>query len=149
MEINSSLQENWLEFIDTLEKRFGTFEWFGHFTFREPLHPEQANKRWLRFIREINRKLYGKKHYKKGTEVFWVRATENQRRDAIHYHAFIGNGVRRLKRVDFMAIWEDIAEGYCRIWKYDGRINAKEYITKYIIKEGNIDIFYPKVCTSA
>jgi len=133
--------------IDDLEARFGKLEWFGHFTFAAPLHPEQANKRWLRFVREINRKLYGNRHYKHGEGCTWIRGIENQRRDAIHFHGFFGNGVHKLRRMDFVDLWYEMSEGFCRIYAYDGRNNAKDYITKYVVKEGEIDVYVPSSLT--
>ena len=142
-----TLKGCWSEFLGDLEARYGTWEWFGHFTFAEPLHPEQANKRWLRFVRQINRKLHGNRHYKHDKGITWVRGQENQKREAIHYHGFFGNGVRKLRRMDFVDIWHDVCDGICRIYAYDGRMNAKDYITKYVVKEGEIDVFIPKSLT--
>ena len=143
-----TLNGAWLDFLTLLESQYGQFEWFGHFTFKEPLHPEQANKRWLRFVRQINRKLYGRRFGDHRQGVTWVRGQENQKRDAIHYHGFFGNGVKKLRRLDFVDIWQDVCEGYCRIWSYDGRMNAKEYVTKYVIKEGEIDVHIPSILTA-
>jgi hypothetical protein len=145
--IKSPLQIAWVDLIDNVENKFGNLEWFGHFTFAEPLHPEQADKRWRRFVREINRKLYGNRHYKHGDGCTWVRGMENQRRDAIHYHGFFGNGVHKLRRMDFVDLWHETAEGICRIYAYDGDVNAKWYMTKYVVKEGEIDIYIPPSLT--
>lgn len=145
---NPTMNQAWIDFINTLEQRYGVFEWFGHFTFAVPLHPEQANKRWLRFVRLINRKLYGNRHYKHGEGVTWIRGQEDQRREAIHFHGFFGNGVHKLRRLDFMDIWNDVAGGYCRIWPYDGRTNAKEYVVKYVTKAGQIDVYVPPSLTN-
>jgi hypothetical protein len=142
-----TLKSSWSAFLGDLEERYGTWEWFGHFTFAEPLHPEQANKRWLRFVREINRKLYGNRHYKHDKGITWVRGQENQKREAIHYHGFFGNGVHKLRRMDFVDIWHDMSDGICRIYAYDGRMNAKDYVTKYVVKEGEIDVYIPKSLT--
>jgi hypothetical protein len=146
------ITQAWVDFIGNIEDRYGIFEWFGHFTFPVALHPEQADRRWLRFVRQINRKLYGNRHYKHGDGCTWVRGTENQKREAIHYHAFFGNGVRKLRRLDFMDIWSDISSddlvpGICRIWPYDGKMNAKSYLVKYQVKGGDIDVYVPPSLT--
>jgi hypothetical protein len=80
------LADNWVEFITNLED----WEWFCHFTFKEPVHPEQANKRYLRFIRDLNRHLFGRKYGDYGQGVSWVRALEWQKRDVVHFHCLIG-----------------------------------------------------------
>lgn len=141
------LTQAWVDFITGLETKYGNFEWFGHFTFAEPLHPEQANRRWLRFVRQVNRELYGNRHYKHGQGCTWVRGTENQKREAIHYHGFFGNGVHKLRRMSFVDLWYEQSEGICRIYPYDGRMNAKEYITKYQLKGGDIDVYVPSSLT--
>jgi hypothetical protein len=143
------ISQAWVDFIGNIEDLYGHFEWFGHFTFAEPLHPEQADKRWRRFVRVINRKLYGRRYGDHGDGITWVRGQENQRRDAIHYHAFFGNGVHKLRRMDFVDIWnqEEIAGGICRIWPYDGRLNAKSYVLKYQLKGGEIDVYVPSRLT--
>lgn len=141
--VGRGLSGAWTGFISDLEEKYGQYQWFGHFTFAEPLHPEQANKRWMRFVREINTKLYGRRFREHGDGITWARGQENQRRDAIHFHGFFGNGVKKLRRLDFMDIWQGMCEGYCRIWPYDGKMNAVSYITKYVVKEGDIDVFVP------
>lgn len=138
------VQSAWVQFIQDIENQYGQYEWFGHFTFAEPLHPEQADRRWRRFVKVINRKLYGRRYGDHGTGITWARGQENQKREAIHYHGFFGNGVRKLKRFDFMKVWEDTCEGYCRIYPYDGNMNAVSYITKYVLKEGDIDLYVPR-----
>lgn len=144
------ITQAWVDLIDQLETKYGVFEWFGSFTFAEPLHPEQANKRFLRLTRVLSKAVSGNRYYKHGTGISWVRGTESQKRDAIHYHAFFGNGVRKLRRLDFMDIWQspEIGGGYCRIWPYDGRINAKSYIVKYQLKGGEIDVYIPPSLTN-
>lgn len=143
MTYNEQTIQAWVDFLGDLEGRYGHFEWFGHFTFAEPLHPEQASKRWNRWLVPVNRELYGRRYGKHGQGALWVRAQENQRREAIHYHAFLGNGVSRLRRLSWMDKWTEIAGGYCRIWPYDGEQGAKEYITKYQLKEGEIELYVP------
>lgn len=49
--------------------------------------------------------------------------------------------------MDFVDIWHDMSDGICRIYSYDGRMNAKDYVTKYVVKEGEIDVYIPKSLT--
>lgn len=56
------LREAYIEWIKPLDD----WERYCHFTFRESVHPEQANKRFLRFIRDINRSIYGRRYNEHG-----------------------------------------------------------------------------------
>lgn len=133
------LRESWVEWISQLED----WEWYCHFTFREPVHPEQANKRYLRFMRDLNRNLYGRRYGDKGGGVPWVRGLEWQQRDVIHFHGLIGGGVSVLRRLAYMDRWNE-ENGFARIQPYDKEKGAIYYMVKYILKGGEIDLYVPK-----
>jgi len=52
--IKVDLKEAWAEFI----KRFEPYEWYVTLTFKDPKHPEAADKAFKRWIRYINLCLY-------------------------------------------------------------------------------------------
>ncbi len=60
-----SLSESWAEFIE----KFEPFSWYLTLTFREKIHPEQANRRYMRFVRRLNEAIYGKRYREKGKGV--------------------------------------------------------------------------------
>jgi len=101
-----------------------------------------------------------------------VRAMEKQKRDVIHFHCLLGSPeLYKLKRLDWMYQWEDncgwevsgypadpnrfdrlftgeqaktfnIKNGFARIYKYDSRLDGKNYVSKYVTKGAdNIDMY--------
>lgn len=137
------IADSTLNFLLDLGEQLGGWEWVCHNTFAEPLHPEQAEKRFNRWIRDINRELFGRRYGAHGNGVFWARGTERQERDAIHYHALIGGGVRKLKRLSWMDSWHQDAEGFARIWPPADLQKSIRYVTKYQVKGGEVDIYVP------
>lgn len=140
MELTQSqkLRAAWVGWISGLE----TWEWYCHFTFREAVHPEQSNRRYLRFMREINRSLFGRRYGDKGLGVPWVRGLEWQKRDVIHFHALFGGGVGVLRRLTYMDRWNH-ENGFARILPYDNKKGAIYYMVKYVLKGGEIDLYIP------
>jgi len=133
------LTQAWVSFIT----QFEPFELYLTLTFREEIHPEQADRRFKRFIRHINESLFGRRYREKGKGVYYVRALELQRRGVLHFHALLGGErVRRLRRLSLMdKWWED--NGFARVERYEKSKGAKSYLSKYVFKGGEIDIHMP------
>jgi hypothetical protein len=119
------------------------WEWFCTFTFREFVHPEAADKRFRVLISQANRVLFGTMWYKRGEGLRWVRALEYQKRDVIHYHALLA-GVEDLRRLFWMDRWHELA-GYARIEPIDCAAAVARYVSKYVVKGGEIDLGGPLV----
>jgi len=144
------LQTAWVE----LASKFEPYDLFVTLTFKESIHPEAAAKRYHRFIRKINERLFGRNYRKQGKGVVWVCALEHQRRGVIHFHSLIGNGAWKLLRIGVTDLWEDDIKykrsrngenGKAWTEKYDPEQGAKGYLAKYITKarQGEIDIHVP------
>jgi len=137
-----SLRDSWIGFIG----RFEPFELYATLTFVEDIHPEQADRRYKRFIRSINESLYGRRYRERGKSIYWVRALEFQRRQVIHFHALLGGGVYKLHRLRTMQLWEsEKGNGMARIEKYNPTLGARHYLSNYVSKRkgGEIDLFIP------
>ncbi len=138
------LHQAWINFI----KRYEPFMWYVTLTFKEPKHPESADKAFFRWIRHINESLYGRRYRERKKGVTWIKAIEYQRREVIHFHCLVGSPeLYKLRRLDFMKLWEsdcmntqEIINGYARISKYDHSRGAINYCSKYVLKGGEIDI---------
>lgn len=132
-----TLRDAWIQFIRKLEP----LDWFATFTFREPVHPEQANRRYRRFIRTLNENRFGKRFQEKGLGVYHINALEWQKREVLHFHSLIGGGLQDLDRFYWMELWNR-DNGFSRIYPYqpDG---APGYVSKYVVKGGEIDIYLP------
>ena len=62
-------------------KRYEPFTWYVTLTFKEPKHPESADKAFFRWIRHINECLYGRRYREKKKGVTCVKCMEYQKRD--------------------------------------------------------------------
>ncbi len=143
--VKVDLKEAWINFI----KRYEPFTWYVTLTFKEPKHPESADKAFFRWIRYINECLYGRRYREKKKGVTYIKCMEYQKRDVIHFHCLIGDpNLYKLKRFDFMKAWEydcyrskELVNGFARIAKYDATRDAINYCSKYVLKGGEIDVY--------
>jgi len=145
-----TLNEAWVKFIE----RFEPYHWYSTLTFKNEVTQGRAEKQFRRFIRLINESLYGRRYRNRGTGVSWVKAVERQRRGVIHFHALVGGEVWRLRRFTFMDVWREgaffgngkrfQANGFAKIEKYEPKLGARHYLSKYVTKGGELDIFIPE-----
>ena len=134
---HQELAESWAEFLARFE-----WQWYCTLTFREEVHPEQADKIFKRWIRQINQKVYSRSYYKHpGRGIKWVRAQEDQKRGVLHYHALLADDKDlnvQLLRKDQEAIWNGLA-GFATIYPITYSLQAvTSYVSKYVTKEGEI-----------
>ncbi len=134
----AGLRDAWIALLGRWE-----WEWFCTFTFRDLVHPEAADKRFRVLISQANRVLYGHRWHKQGRSLRWVRALEYQKRDVIHYHALMA-GVQDLRRLTWMDRWHELA-GYARIEPIESSAAVARYVSKYVVKGGEIDLGGPLV----
>lgn len=135
--VNTSICEAWIQLI----RRIEPLDWFGTFTFRDPVHPEQANRRLSRFVRTLNETRFGKRYREKGLGICLVNAIEWQKREVLHFHSLMGGGLQDLDRFYWMELWNR-DNGFARIYPYDP-VGAPGYVSKYVVKGGEIDISLP------
>jgi hypothetical protein len=107
------------------------WDWFTTMTFAAPIHPEQAARRWARWVRHVEKE--------EGHTIRWARALEYQKRGVIHYHALTW-GMLDARRLTYMDAWEEIGDGFARILPYDPQRGAGFYLGKYVSKGGEIDL---------
>jgi hypothetical protein len=136
-----ALRDAWIVFLGRWQ-----WEWFCTFTFREIVHPEAADKRFRVLISQANRVLYGHRWHQHGAGLRWVRALEYQKRDVIHYHALLA-GVQDLRRLFWMDRWHELA-GYARIEPIASADAVHRYVSKYVVKGGEIDLGGPLMPTT-
>jgi len=143
--IKVDLKDEWIHFI----KRFEPFYLYVTLTFKEPKHPESADKAFFRWIRYINESLYGRRYREKKKGVTWIKCMEYQKRDVIHFHCLIGDPHLDKSMIwDFMKAWEtdchrskELVNGYARIYEYNAARGAVNYCSKYVLKGGEIDLY--------
>lgn len=144
---DDSLQLAWVDLLNRYP-----FTWFVTFTFKTAVHPENADKCFQLWIKQLNHFLYGKSKARKGLSVYWVRGLEWQKRDVIHYHAIIGDVTPLTERIGFsrsqtekssLLYWTELwwrIGGMCRIEEIKSAESVNKYISKYIAKDGEIDV---------
>jgi len=128
------IRDAWCQFLGQWQ-----WEWFATLTFRDIVHPEAADKSFRYFTSKLNRQLYGPRWFKKAHGgIPWVRALEYQRRGVIHFHALFAD-VEGVRRLSWMDEWNEIA-GFARIEAINDKWAVRRYITKYVLKDGNIEL---------
>ena len=134
----TTLAENWITFLDRYQ-----FDWFFTGTFREAVHPENADKIWRRFTNDLNRAIYGRRwKVRSHGGIYWARASERQRRGVLHFHALMGEwqGLNdHARRLTWMDNWNELA-GFSKIERVIDDTAVRRYLSKYVIKDGEIDL---------
>lgn len=111
-------------------------------TFREPVGVDVARAKVLSLIALLNRRLFGK-HYSKcvlHSYFSYCIGMEYQERDVIHFHMLVD------RSVDFVLIhkWWDSVAGFAYIEKIHQRELVVSYVTKYVLKGGNVWLYKSK-----
>jgi hypothetical protein len=156
-------REEWVRFVQELDRRVGGFDWFTTLTFQDETHPESAIKAFHRWVHGMNRKIYGVRYTQRPADgISSVVAIEYQRRGVVHFHALQGGTKARsgrlltkdaqaffvvterheraYRRLAAMDAWFEMA-GIARIFQYRREGGAERYVSKYITKAGGGDIF--------
>ena len=92
---------------------------------------------------KINRRLFGVRWSKHGKGVYWARASELQQRGVLHFHVLMGgDGLAQERRLDWMDEWNELA-GFARIEVPESTGAVLSYCSKYVVKDGQIDLGGP------
>jgi hypothetical protein len=141
------LQAAWLDLLGRYD-----WQWFATFTFLDHIHPEAADKRYRVWVSKLNRHLYGVKWYKRNQGVCWVRALEYQKRGVLHFHALLLHPTKDLNQIAMRFHWKDVwwqinkdkktgrGRGIADIQKPADVAHVSRYVSKYVIKDGQIDV---------
>lgn len=143
------LREAWI----TLLSRYH-WDLFGTLTFRDETHPESAYKRFRLFVSMLNRKLYGPRWAKHQKGLSYCVAVERQQRGVLHFHVLLADPelTNLLKGSWFKLdgrwanelneMWNELA-GFARIEPIKQLELVQRYVSKYVIKGGEIDLGGP------
>ena len=129
------IQDEWAEFIARYP-----WQWFTTLTFVEDIHPESALKSMKFWLSILSRELYGPRWYKKPPHgVYWVVAIEYQKRGVLHLHLLMA-GVKNARRLTYMDKWQALGNknGFARIYPIDSLMAVSKYLSKYVVKDGEI-----------
>lgn len=139
-QVRRSLTEDaWVAFLSCHE-----WQWFGTFTYKDPIHPEAADKQF-RFWTRLLDSAHGvtrKAPVTAPDRVMWTRGLEWQKRGVLHYHALIRSVPWPLQcqqhRDWSEKQWFEIANGFAMI-KPATSEDVLSYVTKYSAKGGEVD----------
>jgi hypothetical protein len=127
------------------------WHWFASLTFRPAhesskvggVHPEKADKAFRVFISSINRELYGIRWSKKPHGgLVWARGQEFHKDGRIHFHALIASPTDDLNRIARRLDWIDWwyrEFGIARIERPEYQDSVCSYVSKYVVKDGEVD----------
>lgn len=141
------------------------WQWFATFTFRDRVHPEYADKQFRLWVSKLNRQIGGNHWYReKDTRACkWIRGLELQKRGVIHFHALfyhVEDLNVKARRLDFIDLWAmQLAgtshnplphelKGNCRIEEPRCHEDVSQYVSKYVTKDGEIDVSDNLPCRS-
>lgn len=147
-----AVRDGWTELLTRYQ-----WDWFLTMTFRDRkdkykpdyVHPEVADKLWRVFVSKLNRRLYGQRWYRTpGKSIYWVRAMEWQKRGVLHYHALAGD-TQSLNTRASRRFWKEewfLLAGIARIDRVFGIDDVAAYVSKYVVKGGEIDVSPSLAC---
>lgn len=150
----SNQRQAWLELI-------GRYDWqlFITLTFKDEIEPWKARKRVEKWIGSINSYLFGWRYSRKGRGVAYALGIEYQRRGIVHFHVLMSapglmeipfkylhnlwqsNGQRDIKTGTLL---DRLVNGYAWVEPVNELKGVSHYLTKYISKGGEIDLFMPR-----
>lgn len=132
------------DYADMLLRPEWGWDWYGHLTFKDEIHPEAADKIFMKWVHNINRHIFGSRYWNRLDRdgVLWARGLETQKRGVIHYHFLMSRVPGEVKRLVMMDAWNSMA-GFARIYPFEAGKGAEYYICKYAAKGGEIDFGGP------
>lgn len=132
-------EDAWVAFLSCHE-----WQWFGTFTYKDPIHPEAADKQF-RFWTRVNDDRFGVSKRAPAVaadRLMWIRGLEWQKRGVLHYHALLRNVPPHLhcraERRAAAHLWLEISGGFARIDPVHSS-DAISYVAKYSAKGGEVD----------
>ena len=135
----STLRGGWIELIERYE-----WQWFCSLTFRADQHPEAANRKYRWWIAQLNRSLFGSRWYRKPEKTaFWIRTTERQDRDVVHFHALVGCSSKDLRHAAIRRYWSmrwNQMAGFSSIQAIGSKGRVSRYMTKCVARGGEMDV---------
>jgi hypothetical protein len=134
IEKTACLQDEWINWVS--KQRI--WKHFVSMTYREEITQEAALAMWYRFIRLLNRRVFGD-HYTRivhHSYFSYVLGIERQTRGVLHFHVLID---RPIDYAFIHKVWNDWA-GFSWIEqiKPESNRDAIFYVSKYVVKGGEL-----------
>lgn len=129
----SDLAATAAEFIKQYE-----WNWWVSLTFRGTPSHGLGDKLFHCWMNKLNRKTFGSHYYRRAEGLRWIRGTELQERNVVHFHALIA-GDPKPTIAEASAYWAAMAGG-AEIRVYDPFRGAAYYSVKKYATDGNMDL---------
>ena len=108
-------------------------------------HPEHMTKRHRYLIHKVNDSLYGKRWTKRTAGIEYVTGLERQARGSVHIHALWRfpdhdpADALTFSRRRWQAFADNLG-GIARLEPVRSQTDVVAYVTKYVLKEGDLDL---------
>lgn len=120
-------------------KLLGSYPWeiFGTLTFKEKVSEKKAHQVLIRFIRKINRKVFGPNHQRKSIPgVSCARVLERTKDNQLHWHILLDGLRGRIEPAGLLLLWNKSGGGFDsgkfeEAFKPYRDIGAAKYLSKY------------------
>lgn len=136
IELRKQARMGWSEWLQQMP-----WQYRATFTFESEIHPEQAYKRCKRWMIYQNQKIYGKRYRRYHKGLTYCIGIEYQKRGVIHFHILLNGLNDEWDRYKGMGGWKKIGGGWAKIYKYEDKKKACDYISKYVSKGGELDLY--------
>lgn len=107
------------------------------------VHPEKADKAFRFWMGNLNREIYGPRWAKKPHGgLVWARGQEFHKDGRIHFHALVAASTDDLNRLARRLTWLDNwyeQFGFARIERPRSDRQVCSYVSKYVVKDGEVD----------
>jgi hypothetical protein len=120
----------WVELVGR-----GVWDWFVTLTFREPVHPESAGKRFREFLARVQA-VRDVRSLLDQPAVLWLCAMERQQRGVIHFHVLLGN----VQVLSYALVRESWTHGFSWVERIARAEDVARYCAKYVLKGGELEL---------
>lgn len=134
IELRKQARKGWTKWL----KEFG-WQYFGTFTFKDVIHPDQAVKKLNRWIIKQNERIYGKRYRRHHKGLTYCYGIEFQKRGVLHFHVLLRGLDDKFNLFAGMGKWKKVSGGWAQIHPY--KEGACNYISKYVSKGGELSLY--------
>jgi hypothetical protein len=134
------LLDAYADFARSLEP----FAWYSTLTFIDHVHPEQAKRCFIRWIRNLNESVVGRRYRERRIPgISWIMALERQQRGVFHFHVLLEHPhIDKITYERALDLWRNVCiktGKVNRIERYDEGRGACAYLGKSILINGEIN----------
>ena len=113
---------------------------------KQSTHPEFSVKARCQWLNDLNSEIFGRRYLRRGDGLLSAFGLEYQKRGTVHQHGILaGWGLLEARRSVQCAAIASLARGFCHIDLPRNSEKAIRYCAKYVSKEGELDIWLPKL----